>query len=733
VLQKLLISVLLVAATLAVYTQVYKHEFITFDDRGYISDNDHVRQGLSADGAAWAFTTYQQGNWHPLTWLSHMADAQLFRSVPPQHQPGCHHLMSVALHILSTLLLFLALSRLTGCAWRSGLVAALFALHPLHVESVAWAAERKDVLSGLFMMLTLLAYAWYARRPNVWRYLPVAAFLALGLMAKPMLVTVPLVLLLLDYWPLRRLDLADPRRWRRAGWLVLEKVPLLALSVASGLVTVAAQKAGGAVAGIEILPLGQRVANALVAYVTYMAKTVWPTHLAFFYPYPEAIPVWQWAGAAALLVLITILVVRAGRRYPYLPVGWFWYLGMLVPVIGLVQVGEQSLADRYTYLPLIGLFIAVVWGVAEAVAALRLSWVVAAGAAVVAVAGCLGASYVEVGYWSDSIELYTRALDVTEKNHVAHNSLGFVLLSDPRFLDMATQEFRDAIVAQPAYAEAHSNLALALVRKGRLKDAEAEAREALRLNPFYAQAAHNLGNILIMQNRLTEAEDALRQATRLRPAFAEAHNDLGYVLQRQGKMAEAVQEFRHAVADQPGYAVALSNLGSALTALGRYPEAIQALRQAVAVAPDYAKAHSYLALALADAGQVADGIAEYRLALDLNPDFVGAMGGLAWVLATDERAELRSGEEAVRLASRACALSGNQEPLPLDALAAAYAESGKFLDAIAKAREAEALALARGDRDLAAAIRNRLALYESRRPYRQARPAPPPAAVGFGR
>jgi protein O-mannosyl-transferase len=584
----ILIGLVLAAVTVAVYAPTFRHEFITFDDRGYVSENPRMdevaRNGFTWSAVTWAFSTDTQGNWHPLTWLSHMADSRLFGTAAA----GRHHMVSVLIHILSTVLLFVVLTRATGSVWRSAVVAALFALHPLHVESVAWASERKDVLSGLFFVLTLAAYIRYAARPSAVRYLLVAAMLALGLMAKPMLVTVPLVLLLVDVWPLRRISWGKPLPPgatgglpARAGRLVLEKLPLLALAAGAAVMTVIAQRSAGAVAATAILPVGQRVANALVSYAVYIEKMFWPAGLSFFYPYPLEVPVWQWVGAAAGLILVTVLVIVYARRAPYLAVGWFWFLGMLVPVIGLVQVGEQSMADRYTYLPLIGLFIAGVWGAADLIASLRLSRpaVVAGALAAVVLVGCIIATARQVGYWRDSVELYTHALELDPQNHVAAIHLGYVFLNAGD-LDAAAAEFEAAAKARSSSSDAFSNLAATRLRQGRLSEAETAARHARDLEPLSAQACHNLGVVLAAQGRWADAEEPLRAAVNLKPEFPAAQNDLGKVLLSQGKADEAVEHLRKALEDQPVYAMAWRNLAQALLTRGRHGDLVEAERAA---------------------------------------------------------------------------------------------------------------------------------------------------------
>ncbi len=378
----LIISLFLIIASFMAFWQVTRCDFINYDDDKYLTDNSHVQDGLTVEGITWAFTTGYAANWHPLTWISHMVDVQLFGL-----QPGWHHLTNLLFHLASTLLLFLVLHRMTKALWQSAFVAALFALHPLHVQSVAWVAERKDVLSTFFWMLTMGTYASYVAKPGLKRYLTLLLCFALGLMAKPMLVTLPFVLLLLDYWPLQRLEQKRPPQeglskdksttspvripvqpvghWPLIRPLLIEKIPLFALAALSSIVTYLVQHHGGAVQSLETFPPGVRMANAFVSYITYMVKMLWPTNLAVFYPYPTSWPLWQVLGSAALLITITVLVIRGAKKRPYAAVGWFWYVGTLVPVIGVVQVGRQALADRYTYIPLVGLFIIVAWAVPE--------------------------------------------------------------------------------------------------------------------------------------------------------------------------------------------------------------------------------------------------------------------------------------------------------------------------------------------------------------------------------
>ena len=527
----LAVGLLLVVATLAVYAQSLQAEFLTLDDGVYVTANPAVQAGLTAGGVRWAFGIHES-NWHPLTWLSLMLDASLGGV-----DPKIFHATNVLLHLANTLLLFAALFAMTRRLERSGFVALLFAVHPLHVESVAWVAERKDVLSGLFFMLGLLAWTSYVRRPSAGRYTLVTVALALGLMAKPMVVTLPLVLLLIDRWPLER---AAP--WSR---LIIEKLPLVAMSAVSSIVTLIAQREGGAMSEAGVFPLTARLGNALVAYACYLIDTVWPSGLAFFYPHPGGgLPAWQVLTSAAALVAISVGALRTARSHPYLAMGWAWYLVTLLPVIGLVQVGLQARADRYTYLPLIGVFIAVVWGASDLASRLtnmraRKAGIIALGALVAA--GLIVAARVEAATWHDSVTLYERALEVTTDNAFAHNVLGLALL-ERGDLDGTIRHCREALRLDPGHAEAPNSLATALARKGLAAEAITVYREALRIWPGDATFHSNLGTVLAEQSDLPAAAAEFQEALRLEPGSANAHYNMGVLFARQQRWDEAIDE-----------------------------------------------------------------------------------------------------------------------------------------------------------------------------------------------
>ena len=677
----LALCLFIAVCTAVVYGQTVGHEFVNYDDGKYVYENVHVRNGLSWEGVGWAFTTLWASNWHPLTWLSHMLDCELFGL-----NAGVHHLGNVLLHILNSMLLCLVLRNMTGAVWRSAMVAALFALHPLHVESVAWVAERKDVLSTLFFMLTLGAYARYADRPSRTRYGLVFVFLALGLMAKPMLVTVPFVLLLLDYWPLERFRLTQTNALRL---LVMEKVPLFVLVAASSLVTFVAQQRGGATSLTFVVPFGLRIANALVSYVAYPGKILWPTGLAVLYPYRDAVSTVQWAGAAAVLAGVTVLVIWASRKRRYPAVGWLWYLGTLVPVIGLVQVGMQSMADRYTYVPAMGLFVMAVWGMADLLARWRLGRVVHAAMAGVVIVACMIGTWFQVDCWANTVTLFEHALKVARPSALAHNNLG-----------------------------------LAFAEQGKREKAIAHYQEALRIHPTYAKAHANLGVLLMEKGKSSEAIRHCTEAVRIDPQLAKGHLNLGFVLFRQGKDEEAIASYREALRIQPTYAKAHYNLGFSLARQGKADEAISHFHEALAVDPASPGAHRSLAMALDDKGEHEEAIGHYREAIRLDPEDPISHNNLAWLRATHSSPSFRNGAEAVALAERACDLLGTRDPHFLDTLAAAYAEAGRFPKAIETLEEAISLAASGGQEELVLELEQRLQGYMLEHPYRKARTHP---------
>lgn len=542
------ISFVLIFATLAVFWQVVNYNFTNYDDDQYVTENRRIQTGLTPQNVAWAFTSVEPSYWMPLVWLSFMLDFELYGL-----SPSGYHLTNLLLHICNTLLLFLIFKRMTGAVWQSAFIAALFGLHPLNVESVAWVAERKNLLSTFFCMLTILTYIYYVARPSLKRYLLIPLAFACGLMAKPMVVTLPFVLLLLDYWPLERFQ---PDQWlssdhlagskfdgcsglgKVALRLVLEKLPLFLLAGAVSIMTFLVQQSSGAAKSIEQYPLTDRIANALVSYVRYMGKMIWPQDLAVFYPHPgNSVPLWQLTGAALLLVCVSIVLLRSARRYPYFVVGWLWYLGTLVPVIGLVQSGDQGMADRFTYVPLIGLFVLITWGayqLAKAWRHQRMILAVTASTLLLALSIC---SSLQARHWENNITLFTHALNVTENNFLAHNNLGAAMASQGRY-EEAIPHFLETLRISPYHVRAHYNLGLALAKQGKLDEAIAQYSNALRLRPDYPEALNGLGVALARQGKLEEAIEHFTAALRVEPDYGSARGNLSLALQQMAKKTE---------------------------------------------------------------------------------------------------------------------------------------------------------------------------------------------------
>jgi len=615
--QILLICLGLALATCIVFEPLRLNGFVDYDDDKYVTSNETIHAGLTRETVAWAWTTTYFSNWHPLTWLSHLLDVQLYGL-----NPAGHHLTSLLLHILNTLLLFGLLNRMTHRLWPSAFVAALFALHPLHVESVAWVSERKELLSTFIGLVVIWTYVGYARHGGIGRYLLTALFLALGLMAKPMLVTLPFVLLLLDYWPLERVSGGA----RPLGRLVLEKVPLLALSALSSLVTLQVQQGPLTQSAVISFPL--RAANALMSYVRYLGKTIWPTDLVVLYQHPYLAGGTPWASwmlvaAAACLIALTLLALLA-RRQRYAIVGWLWFLGTLVPVIGLLQVGRQAMADRYTYLPLIGVFIVVAWGGAD----LILRWSSeralgrrrAATLALVILVACMVAARAQVGTWRDSETLFTHALEMNSSNPAMQYNLGVMLAAEDRH-DEAISHYRRTLEMDPYYKKARNNLCAELRRQDRADAAIAQCREALRYNPDYAKAYANLGAALRLQGKLDEATEMLRQALFLDPVLSEPFFNLGMISVAKGRAQEATEHYRAAVRVSPDHALTHYNLAVALTSLGALDEAIQHYQDAVSADPDHAKSWNNLGVMSGSRGDVDGAMSHYQEAIRADPEF----------------------------------------------------------------------------------------------------------------
>lgn len=528
----ILAYLVLTLVTLLVFWRLRNFGFIGYDDNKYVYENPHVLTGLTEDSVTWAFTTTSAANWHPLTWLSLMLDCQLFGA-----DPGRIHLMNLIFHLANTLLLFAVLRKMTGALWPSAFVATAFAIHPMHVESVAWIAERKDVLSTLFLLLTLAAYIGYVRRPSFLRYIVVFVTFALGLMAKPMLVTLPFLLLLLDYWPLRRISISKRR-------LILEKIPLFALSAISSGITFLVQRASGAVSDFNLLPLQSRIANAFLSYTKYIGKMFWPQKLSVFYPFhPVTILSWQVLLSILLLIVVSVLVVWFGRKQKYLLTGWFWFLGTLLPVIGLVQVGGQALADRYTYVPYIGLFIILAWGLPDLLSRLPQRKIALGLSMVIALTALIISSYRQVSYWKNSFTLFSHAVEVTQNNYIAYNCLGSAYSKLGKYQD-AVNAHKQAICIKPDYAKAHNNLGVAYYNLGRYEDAIESYKQAILLEPDYADAYYNLGLAYCKLKRYQDAIEPCKKAIKIKPDFALAHYNLGLVYFLTGDKNSALEEYK---------------------------------------------------------------------------------------------------------------------------------------------------------------------------------------------
>ena len=604
----LVICLGLALAVWLVFGQTLGYEFVNYDDAAYVYGNAQVSQGLSWRGVEWAFTYGNIGHWHPLTWLTHMLDCQLYGL-----QAGGHHFTNLLLHGAATILLFLVLRRMTGFLWRSAFVAAVFAIHPLRVESVAWVAERKDVLSAFFFMLTLGAYVRYVRcPPSMIRYGAVVLCFALGLLSKNMLVTLPFVLLLLDYWPLNRLS-GSPRILLRR---VAEKIPLFVLTIGSCVATVLVPEKLTA----DKLPFGLRMENAVVSYVTYLWQMIHPSGLACYYPNPvNYLPFWQVVGALGLLLAISGAVWAFHKQYPWLIVGWLWYLGMMIPVIGIVQISSYAHADRYTYLPQIGLYLIIAWVATELVAGWRHGrWLVGSLAFAVIVALILCAR-TQVSYWKNSTTLWEHTLAVSGDTDVAHNNLGMALVQKEQWTQAIVQ-FQQALKINPDYASAHDNLGTALVQKGQLDEAIAQFQQALKVNPGDDLAHNNLGMALVQKGQLDEAIAQYQQALKINPDFDMAHLDLGIALAKNGQLDQAITQYQQALEINPNYDLAHFNLGNALSQKGKVDEAIIQYQQTLKINPDSDTAHLDLGIALAKKGRWDQAIFQYLQTLKINPD-----------------------------------------------------------------------------------------------------------------
>jgi tetratricopeptide (TPR) repeat protein len=719
--RSVVVCLVLAAITFAVFGQTVWQQFVNFDDGEYVANNPLVAQGLSAQGVAWAWTGFHCANWHPLTWLSHMLDCQLYGL-----HPGGHHLTNVLLHAATAIMLFLTLRQMTGALWRSAFVAAVFAIHPLRAESVAWVSERKDVLSGLFFMLTLWAYGCYAmtndecrmtkearmpnaqggkgnlqystsniqppthRHPARWYLLSLLLF-ALGLMSKPMLVTLPFVLLLLDYWPLNRVMNHECRMKNTlpsttGPFIILEKLPFLALSASSCLVTFLAQR--GAMKSFEAFPLPARICGALLSCKVYLTQMLYPAGLAAFYPFPLHASTWAAAMSGVLLLVVSAIAWGERRTRPWLLTGWLWYLVMLLPVLGLVQVGGQAHADRYTYLPQIGIYVTLTWLAADFAVKWQVRRVALGATMASVVAVLIICCWKQTAYWRNSETLWRHALACTSGNVLAYVNLGHELFEQHR-LDEAITHYQRGLEVQPNNRQFHNNLANALRERGRLDEAIVHYEKAVQIDPDSAEAQFNLGKALGLKGNSEQAIVRYETVLQIEPNFLPARMSLGNALLQQGKPELAAPHF----------------------------ERVLQLR-------NDAGAHLNLGLCFSQMGRMAEARSHYEMALQLAPAEPGIKNNLAWLLATCPVATLRDGNKAVELARQANALTGGDKPLILRTLAAALAETGQFPEATETAQRASSLAAAQSLPDMARQIQFELNLYRESKPFHVGNPAP---------
>jgi len=675
----LFLSAALVIATLAAYEPIRHNDFVSFDDDVYIKENPNVRGGITLDSVVWAFTKSHASNWHPLTWLSHQLDCQLFGL-----NPLGHHLDSLLIHIVNAVMLFWLLTNLTGAVWPSAFAAAVFALHPLQVESVAWAAGRKTVASGFFWLLTIAVYIWYTKRPGVRRYLLLLGTYALCIMTKPVVVTLPFVLLLLDYWPLERLkrgQTAD-KKTVPLSRILMEKVPLLVLSGILCVITFFAQKEGGALKVFEQMPLDGRIANAFVSYIRYIGKVIWPSELAVVYPYTRE-NLSNMIVLICLLVftLITVFSIYTVRSKKYITVGWLWYVGTLVPMIGLVQAGVQAMADRYMYLSMIGLLMILGWGVKDLIGS-RFRWkVITAATTVILLSGAGIVTRTQVGYWCDSMTLIEHALEVTENNESVEFGYGCALFRQGQ-LDEAAVHLANAVRLNPGNFSARSNLGVVYLKLGRFDEATACFNEILKHGDS-SQAYYYLGVISFYQTKYDDAINHLTTALKKGVKYPDAYSKTGAALLATGRPNEAIEYLNEALHLDPGQAEVCANLGRTYRMLGKKDLAIE----------------------------------NWVKAVELKPDNTNFLNSLALLLISGDNVSAQEAGRAVEFASRACELTDYKDAVPLDTLAAAYAAEGRFDDAVKTAKQAIEAAKARGQEDLAGRIENRMGLYKEGRRY----------------
>jgi tetratricopeptide (TPR) repeat protein len=671
----ILICLVLISAIIAVYYKVCTYDYINYDDLTYVFDNPNIQSGISLNTIKWMFTTNVGCNWHPLTWLSFMLDWQLFGS-----NAGGRHFTNLIFHIANTLLLFLVFKRMTSAIWQSAFVAALFALHPLHVESVAWVAERKDVLSTFFWLLTMSAYLRYVKRPGVGRYLLTLLVFVLGLMAKPMLVTLPFVLLLLDYWPLERIKHFNRQVIYHLIW---EKIPFIVLSVIFSIITFFTQQSREAIVSVAEINLKIRLLNALISYVKYIEKMFWPSGLTFFYPHPyENISFIYAALSAVFLLVVTIFVIRTGRNHRYLVTGWFWYLGTLIPVIGLVQVGVHAWADRYSYITLTGLFIIIAWGIPELLEKWNYRKFAVWGTSLAVLFILAECAYFQQGYWKNSFTISQHALAVTKNNYMAQ-----CLMAD------------------------------ALFKQGNNEEAIRYYSEAIKLRPRYAYALNGLGNAFYKEERIDESIDYYKRAVEADPCQAKVYSNLAAALENKGRFDEAILLHKKALQISPDIVELRIKFGAALVRSGKLAEAVKEYEKILLIQPQNAIVHEYLGKVLFQQGQFKDAIAHLEESLRLKPNEAEYMNDLAWALTIKINSGVYNPGKAVRLAQQACELTNYKKPELLDTLAAAYAAAGDYDKAVETAEKALELCQSPKQEMMKEEIKSRLVLFKAGKPY----------------
>jgi tetratricopeptide (TPR) repeat protein len=726
------ICVLLFGLTWIVFGTAIGNGFINYDDQIYVYQNPVVSRGLTLPGVVWAFTHTVCANWHPITVLSHMLDCSLFGL-----NPWGHHLTNVLWHSVAVVLLFLVLREITGCLGRSAFVAAVFAVHPLHVESVAWVSERKDILSAIFFVLMLGSYSRYTRSGSAKWYLGTIFLFAAGLMSKPMLVTVPFLLLLIDYWPLKRFELRD-QNWRSIRphlHLLYEKWPLLLLSALSCVATVIAQQR--TIAALDKLPMASRIGNAFVATTVYIRQMFWPTDLAVLYPIPNrGLSVSSIYLCAAAIIITSGISVVLAKKKPYIFAGWFWFLGMLVPVIGIIQVGLQAHADRYTYLPEIGLYIVTAWAVFDLATPWRNREAIFVGSSIVIICGLGFLSHKQISYWHDDLTLWSHTLAVTDDNDAAEDAVSALLLRQGK-LDESISHATREVQLKPKSAEGHARLGVALFRKHELSKALEQFEYVLELRPTFPAIHYDIATVLLEKGQVKEAiseyQKELAQKDRVQlnndfgaPVASESyvdeallHANLGDALARDGRLLEAAIEFRAALKISPDRPKFHYNLGSVLLQMGQTDEAIGEFRSELKLQPNDALAHSDLGIALSQTHDVSGAINEWSKALQSEPGNTNAQCNLAWIFSTSPDASIRNGEKAVELARQALERSGEKDPRIFRVLAAAYAENGEFSRASVIAEKGRELAERLRNSNVAQTLESDLSLYRGNIPLRE--------------